>query len=322
MGYTHFDKISGINGLAIGAKGSEKVIADSLGRMYLNFESGNQFYVDSGTGSASNDGLTWATALATIDSAVGKCTASNGDMIFVAPGHVETLAAAAGLVFDVAGVTVIGLGSGTLRPTISHGAAAADIDVTAANVTIKNVIFSANFADVAVGIDLDAKDFTLEDCEFVDAAVDKNFVVNIDCDDTNNACDRLTVRRCQAFSPDTANDHFIACVGDIDRLTVEDCFIQMGVADGEAIIEASTGKDFTNCLIRRNALLRYNTAHVIAMESDTSANTGMIYENYVGTADTASATPWDVTGAKLFQNYQLGEVDASGLLLPAVDGDS
>ena len=322
MGYTHFNSLSYVNNLAVGAKGSEKVIADSLGRMYLNFEPGSQFFVDATNGSASGDGLTWATAVTTITLALAKCTASKGDVIWVAPWHAETITAAAGIVFDKIGVTVIGLGSGTLRPTITLGAAAADIDVTATNTTIKNIIFVANFADVAVGIDLDAKDFTIEDCEFKDGGTDKNFVVYIDCDDTDNACDRLTVRRCTTFSPDIGNNHFIAAVGDIDRLTVEDCFIQMGVLDGEAIIEASTGKDFTNCLIRRNAFLRHNTANVIAMESDTSANSGMIYENYVGTADTASATPWDVTGAKLFENYQLGEVDSQGLLLPAVDGNS
>lgn len=325
MGFTHFDKVSGVNGLAVGSKGSEKVIADELGRMYLNFAPGNIFYVDSGLSGAldTNAGTTWATALATIDGAIGKCTANNGDVIFVAPGHTETITAAAGIVFDVAGVTVIGLGTGTNRPTISLTTAnTADIDVTAANVTIKNVIFKAGFADISVCIDLDATDFTLEDCEFLDDAADENFVVYIDCDDTDNACDRLTVRNCTVISPDTANDHFIAAVGDIDRLTVEGCFISMGVADGEAVIEASTGKDFTNCLIRNNAIYRLNTANVIAMESDTTANSGMIYDNYVGTADTAAATPFDVTGARLFQNYQVGVVDASGLLLPAVDDNA
>ncbi len=323
MGYTRFSQPVGQRGLYVGAYGEEKQVVDAYGRMFFGFEPGNQFYVDSGVGSDSYDGLTWATALATIDAAVGKCTANNGDIIWVAPGHTETISAAAGIVFDIAGITVVGLGHGSLRPTITLGTATtADIDVTAANVTLKNLIFTANFADIAVCIDLDAKDFTIEDCDFTDAAADKNFVVYIDCDDTDNACDRLTVRRCQVFSPDTANDHFIACAGDIDRLTVEDCFISMGVADGEAIIEASTGKDFTNCLIRRNAFFRLNTANVVAMESDTSANSGMIYENYVGHADTAAATPFDVTGARLFQNYAVGVNDASGLLLPAADDNT
>lgn len=34
MGYTHFDKVSGINGLGVGAKGSEVVVATATGQLY------------------------------------------------------------------------------------------------------------------------------------------------------------------------------------------------------------------------------------------------------------------------------------------------
>ena len=34
MGYTHFDKVSGINGLGVGMSGSEKVVADADGHLY------------------------------------------------------------------------------------------------------------------------------------------------------------------------------------------------------------------------------------------------------------------------------------------------
>ena len=324
MGGSH--KTGPINseyGFGIGKKGSVIPLVDQYSRMYLNFEPGSHFYVDSANGSATGDGKTWGTALTTITLALAKCTASKGDVIWVAPWHVETITAAAGIVFNKIGVTVIGLGSGTLRPTITYTTAnTADIDVTAANTTIKNMIFVANFADIAVMIDLDAKNFTLEDCEFLDGGADKNCVVYIDCDDTDNACDGLTVRRCVAISPDIANDHFIAAVGDINRLTVEDCYINLGVADGEAIIEASTGKDFTNCKILNNVLIRLNTEAVMIMESDTAANSGVIAFNLVGHADTATAVPWDVTGARLFQNYSSSGNDMSGLLLPAVDDNA
>ena len=314
---THFNKVSGNLGVYEGAPGSEV-------RLYgTEMGTGTKFYLDSGAGSDANNGSSWLLAYATMDKVLSMCTADNGDVIFVAPGHAETVSAAAGMVFDVAGVTIIGFGNGTLKPTITLDTAnTADIDVTAANVTIANFIFSANYADIAVCIDLDAKNFTLENCEFLDTAGDMDFVVYIDCDDTANACDGLTVRNCTVLSPDVANDHFIAAVGDIDRLTVEDCFITMGVNNGEAIIEASTGKDFTNCLIRRNAFSRGNTEAIVCMESDTTANSGMIYENYIGHLDVAAATPFDVTGAMLFENYALGVTDASGLLLPAVDGNS
>jgi len=132
--YTHFNKLSVVNSLAVGAKGSEKVVADAYGRMYLNFEPGNQFYVDSGVGSNSNDGLTWATAFATIDYAIGKCTANNADIIWVAPGHVETITGTS-IVADIAGISVIGIGTGSLKPQIKHNHADAEVSITADNVT-------------------------------------------------------------------------------------------------------------------------------------------------------------------------------------------
>lgn len=287
---------------------------------------GEIFFVDSGHAAASDaagNGKNPDKPFATIDYAVGNCTANNGDVIYVMPGHTETLSDAGQLVFDVAGIKVIGLGHGESRPKIVHGTATdADVDITGASTYLKNLVFCADFADVAVSIDLDATDCTFEDCEWRDNASGENFVVYIDADDTANACDRLTVRRCTAFSPDTANDHFIATAGDMDRLTVEDCWVSLGVADGEAIIEAATGKDFTNCLILRNNFYRLNTANVVAMESDTAANSGIIAFNVVAHADTAAATPFDVTGARLIENYAIGVVDASALLLPAVDDNA
>jgi len=94
---------------------------DAMGRT-----SGNVFYVDSGAANATdnNAGDSWDKPLATLDAAVGKCTASNGDKIYVAAGHAEAVIAAAGLDFDVAGIEVIGLGIGTSRPTITLGTAA------------------------------------------------------------------------------------------------------------------------------------------------------------------------------------------------------
>ena len=74
---------------------------------------------------------------ATIDYAVGQCVAARGDVIFVLPGHVESITAAAGLDLDVAGITILFLGDGVTRGTIRFGTAVgADMDVDAANITL------------------------------------------------------------------------------------------------------------------------------------------------------------------------------------------
>ena len=160
---------------------------------------GNIYHVDSGADTADNDNAATnpKQPAATLDGAIGKCTANNGDVILLHPGHAETISAAAAITFDVAGVTGIGMGGGNSRPTITlDSAAATDIDVTADDVQIHNVIFSMNYADVAGVFDLSAEGFVVNNCRFVDAAVNMNFVELIVCTTTNNECDRLEFRRC------------------------------------------------------------------------------------------------------------------------------
>ena len=58
----------------------------------------------------------------TIDYAVGKCTASNGDTIYVKEGHAEAVTAAGGLDLDVAGITIVFLGAGNGRGSVTFSA--------------------------------------------------------------------------------------------------------------------------------------------------------------------------------------------------------
>src|SRR4051812_43339644 len=99
---------------------------------------GKTVYVDSNV--AGSDGSSPDSALATLDSAFDKVPASQGDVIVVMPGHTEAVVAAAGILCDVAGVTIVGLGTGRQRPVINFGTlTSATISVTAANVNFYNM---------------------------------------------------------------------------------------------------------------------------------------------------------------------------------------
>src|SRR3990172_3618867 len=79
---------------------------------------GKIWFVDSVTGGNGNSGKDPQHALATIDYAVGLCTANKGDYIIVMPGHNEAIISATSLVSDVEGVAIQGLGVGRSRPTL------------------------------------------------------------------------------------------------------------------------------------------------------------------------------------------------------------
>ena len=136
---------------------------------------------------------------------------------------------------------------------------------------------------------------------------------------TNNECDRLEFTSNVVISPDTGNNGVLDIGGDIDGLVFNHNFISMGVANSEAIISVATGKDVTNCEVIYNNIYRLNTAGDLLIDSDTTANSGIIAHNRIGHADTASEVLIDADGVRQFDNLGSATDTASGYVLPAID---
>lgn len=204
--------------------------ADLLAKIGV-FTLGKCFYVNSVTGSNSNTGLRDVNtdALATIAYAISLCTANKGDYIIVAPEHAETISAAGGIDVNVAGVTILGLGNGSNRPTISIGTlTTATFKVSAANVRIVNLRFDAVTAQLLVKmIDAAADDLTIDDCWFR-AASTSTFLVKSFINLTTTK-DNFKIRRCQFFqgtdpaSSDGGADTGCIYMVDSENILVEDC---------------------------------------------------------------------------------------------------
>ena len=99
----------------------------------------NVFWVDSNTGNDSNTGKKRSAPMATISAAIAKCTAAKGDVIFVFPNHAEVVTTS--ITVNVAGVYIIGLGTGRHRPALTTTTATDVVTVTADNVTLANLHF-------------------------------------------------------------------------------------------------------------------------------------------------------------------------------------
>jgi hypothetical protein len=203
---------------------------------------GNVFFAQSVSANARNDpgnGTRPETPFVSIDYAVGQCTANRGDIIVAGPGHVETVTAAAGLAFDVAGITVIGLGSGSSRPTVNIGTAtSATVTISAANVTLRNLMFVTTLDAVVTAVAISAADVKLYDIETRDTSATQC----VDFISTTAAADRLhisdwTHRGDAAAGADTA----ITIVGG-DGLVIEnfDLYGNFAVAAIENVTTALT----------------------------------------------------------------------------------
>lgn len=291
----------------------------------LNTYGGNVYWVHSGTGSNGNKG-TFERPFATIDYAIGRCSPNQGDLILAKEGHAEAVSAASGIDLDVAGVTVIGLGVGNARPTITlDTAATATIDLAAASSGFFNCIFVANFADIAAMFTLAADDAFLIGNEFRQAGADLNWVVLVDAPGTtDNGYDRFEFSDNHVVGIDAANDQVLRVAADVDGLKFNRNYIRLGTANDEAVIEAATGKDLTNVQIEGNRLIRFNSQGELFVNANTStACTGIFAHNLVGCLDTTGVVLLEAgTQIMQFENYVTGVVDESGYLDPAAGADA
>lgn len=126
------------------------------GMPLLQMQPGQVFFLGNGpvlnpnqkVGADGNRG-TFLDPFATLDYAVNTgCSQARGDIVFVLPGHAETISTAAIATLRTAGVAIVGLGGGSNRPTFTFTAAAGNIPLSASNMSIQNCLFVANFADV------------------------------------------------------------------------------------------------------------------------------------------------------------------------------
>lgn len=216
------------------------------GMPLLSAYPGNVFWVSSTAGSNANDG-TFQKPFSTIDYAVGRCTASNGDLIVVKAGHTETVTAAAGLDLDVAGIALVGLGTGSLRPTINFTTATtADMDVDAANITMINFLFTGGVDALAGPIDVNAADFAMINCEWRDVTGQATDVVIADAN-----ADRLLIQGCFFNGAAAAGaNSAIALIG-MDNPVITGCKIvgNFAVSAIDMRTTAVVDADINNCYI-------------------------------------------------------------------------
>ena len=161
------------------------------------FTTGNTYYVSStsSVASASNTGESEDEPLTTLALALAKCTASQGDVIYLMPGHNEGIANAQ-IDLDVAGVTIIGLGNGASRPRFDFDHANASINVQANDIVLSNITLLPSVTDVAIAIDVEAgvTGTVLEDIEALPGEAGDgtdDFAITVDI---KAGCTRTTVR--------------------------------------------------------------------------------------------------------------------------------
>lgn len=283
------------------------------------YPSGSIFWVNSSTGSDSAGyGRNPDASVATLDYAIGLCTASKGDTIFVMPGHAETRAATGDLwTLDVAGVSVIGLGSGSLRPTFTLGThTGATTTVSAANCRLKNLKWISDIADLAVGLTVSATadGLIVEDCDFYDGALTKEMVLGISI---AAACHEVTVRNCRFIVNDGDGggcEAAIKAAGATDYSRIERNWVQGNFTGYPIDLTAAAS---VGLIVADNSVFNTDTAAGKGIALHATA-TGHVVRNLVTNAkDTVAGIA--AAAAHVAENYGSNAAGASGIIKPAVD---
>ncbi len=291
----------------------------------------NVFFVDSSNPLAQdsiNDrtGSRWDAPFATLNYAVSRCTASKGDVILLGPGHVETIedtGTASGTTtdeatVDKAGINIIGVGNGALRPTFTlEGATDATISVIAANVLIENIKIVSNLADVAAGITASAAGdgLVVKNCILTDGADDEELVIGIQLAAACNGCQILNNEFYTVPAGDCASA--IKLVGESSRTIIKGNNIQ-----GDYSVAGIDGSTAAATLISvvENDIVNIDTTAGACVNFH--ASTTGVHARNIQMGGKSIADAYIGAGIVTANNYTTGAVGASGILAePAADSD-
>jgi hypothetical protein len=292
----------------------------------VNTYVGKIFWVGStipGIGTSDGNPCTRKQPCSTLDYTVSKTVANRGDVILVAPNHYELLMTPAAIDIDVAGISVVGLGSGTNRPMFDLSSSIATFAIGADDVTIDNLNFHANKTLVAVGVDIE---------DGVDNATIRNSLFDVET---------------------TTTDEFLISIQTNDATNnalIEGNYIDMGL--GGAVAGISFTKDTDSTIVKDNIILGdFSTANIngittlstkLFISGNTMFNgdgsdiatepciefegntTGIIQDNYCATNLSTKAASVVCATCLLFENYYNEDASGSGtggiIGTPSADG--
>jgi hypothetical protein len=301
-------------------------------------ESGKVFWVSNATtlqpgqkgGSDGNKGTIDA-PFSTLAYAISQCVANRGDYIYIKPGHAESVASATALPFNKAGVTIIGLGSGTNRPTFTFTTAnTATIPVSADNITVRGILFVGNFLSIASTFTLTtAADFWIDGCEFRDTSAVLGFLSIVTTTVSVNSDGLRYTNNKRKSDATTSSGPDIVIANTMSRLTVNyNKSIHTVAANNTAALIEHGALVMTDAEVIGNFVYSVNTdtaTGAILVKTTATTGSGIIAHNRVRALDVAAAimVPAVAVQYGLFDNLYIGDgTSVSGFVLPAIGSDA
>lgn len=287
-----------------------------------------------GVGGSDGNPGTFHRPWATIDFAIGQCTAARGDIVFVMPNHTESIStttfALAGISQDVSGVAVVGLGRAAERPTITIDT---DVDatwsVTANYCSIVNMIFTGNFLSVKSAITNSAgAGMTVEGCLFQDTSAIKGLLAAVTTTVSTNSDDLWFANNKRVSIATTTPGTAVKILNTSAGVTIIDNVLFHSVTEENvAIVLDHAALVVTHLLMARNNCYSVNiaqTADGFLIKTSATTGSGIVRDNVIMSQDPGSA--FMITSGAVqygsFNNLHTGDDAKSGIPLPALADDT
>jgi hypothetical protein len=196
---------------------------------------GSVFWVDANSGFGNGDG-SFERPFSKLANAYAACTTLKGDIIIMKPGHAETITANTALTFDKNYVSVIGLGQGSLRPTITltGTTAAVTITVSGANQLFRNFIVTSGVAELVAAWTISGAYCTLDAVDYAESNATFTCITAITTTADGNW---LTVTNCNFKAVTTA----VAAGFAVTLTGADDCVIMNNIFNWLCTDAASSG---------------------------------------------------------------------------------
>lgn len=254
---------------------------------------------------------------ATLAYAFSSALPAAGDVIYVMPGHVESLGAAGAIAANIAGVRVIGLGWGASRPTFTWHTTDATIAVSAASIQFKNIICTVDIDEVVSMWNITAAHCTLDGVDYADAGATQaiQFIL------TTNAADQLTVKNCRhvMLTAPAATSVWIQLVG-CNEARILDNFFRLVLANAAGAFTIGGTTDPPGCEIARNTIVQTGGTTQAAAIKLTTGTGCFVHDNRVACGSTALPGIVAVGSAGYgAENYALNTPNVSGIIDPVAD---
>jgi hypothetical protein len=274
----------------------------------------NIWFVHSGTGTdAVGHGKSPDSPFASVAYAFSSnvLTSGAGDVIYVLPGHTESIIAAGTITCDIAGVKIIGLGFGTNRPTftVNAGATAATIVMSAANVTWENCIFVNTVDANVVVFPVTAAYCGFKNCEFQDDGADNT----LHWITLSAAADDFVLEDCINKGTDTAGNTGFITIGATSHVKIVG-LRSNGDFSAANIIFTAAGIDvlIADCYLENKNAVDVNIEGFAGL-------TGWIARNCCMVVTDGEVTWINTPGnASLYENYGVNAVGETGMIIGTV----